>query len=137
MQSHFLTLHATSLNLYVKYVLRFRNCFARSIIINVYQCDRRQNYLPQRFVVFGIESDRPQFKVTEIETRVNIVSSVKSVFKDLTQKINILAVYAKTFKQVRSFTKGKQWVIIFLLFNPMGYSCQLNYLTGSEIISVL
>ena len=84
MQSHFLTLHATSLNLYVKYVLRFRNCFARSIIINVYQCDRRQNYLPQRFVVFGIESDRPQFKVTEIETRVTIASSFISVFKDLT-----------------------------------------------------
>ena len=84
MQSHFLTLHATSLNLYVKYVLRFRNCFARSIIINVYQCDRLQNYLPQRFVVFGIESDRPQFKVTEIETRVTIASSFISVFKDLT-----------------------------------------------------
>ena len=52
MQSHFLTLHATSLNLYVKYVLRFRNCFARSIIINVYQCDRLQNYPPQKICCF-------------------------------------------------------------------------------------
>ena len=50
----------------------------------------------KRFVVFGIESgesnyliahhdsDRPQFKVAEIETRVTIVSSFISVFKDLT-----------------------------------------------------
>ena len=139
-------MHSISLNLFVKHVLRFRNYFARCVFISVYQCDRLKNYLPQRFhwqfresnyLIAYYDSDRPHFKVTEIETRVNTVSSVKSVFKDLTQKINILAVYAKTFKQVRSLTKGKQWVIIFLLFNPMGYSCQLNFLTGSEIISVL
>ena len=132
-------MHSISLNLFVKYVLRFRNYFARCIFISVYQCDRLKNYLPQRFhwqfresnyLIAYYDSDRPHFKVTEIETRVNIVSFVKSVFKDLTQKINILEVYEKTFKQGRSFTKGKQWVIIFLLFNPMGYSCQLNYLTA-------
>ena len=89
-------MHSISLNLFVKYVLRFRNYFARCIFISVYQCDRLKNYLPQRFhwqfresnyLIAYYDSDRPHFKVTEIETRVNIVSSVKSVFKDLTQKL--------------------------------------------------
>ena len=65
---------------------------------------RKSNYLIARY-----DSDHPHFKVTEIKTRVTIVSSVVTVFKDLTtpKKNHPLAVYTKTYKQGRSLTKRK------------------------------
>ena len=62
------------------------------------------------------DSDRPNFKVTEIETRVTIVSSFISVFNDLTtpKKITYLQYMQKPTNKEdlspREFMKGRQCV---------------------------